>query len=173
MKILALDLATKTGWAHSCGASGVWDLKIFPDESQGMRLIRFESKLREVVTSVGINVVVFEAVNAGSGAAANFDAMKMLVELVAIVKRLAEAERCYGFETMSVNMQTIKSHALPGVAKRDKAAMIDAAKRKWPAVEIVDDNQADALWLLDYTQHRLAANAAFEAELEKSGIPGT
>ena len=58
MKILALDPATHTGWAHSCGASGVWDLSIRRDESSGMRLIRLDSKLDEMKRSVGVDLVV-------------------------------------------------------------------------------------------------------------------
>lgn len=160
MKILALDLATKTGWAHSDGASGYWELKIYPDESQGMRLIRFESKLREVIETVGVMVCVFEAVTVGvnqnqkSQAKSNFSGVKLCVELQAIVKRLADLEDS-GFECMSVNLNTIKAHALPHAKTRDKEAMQNAARLKWPHINIEDDNQADALWLLDYAQKRL------------------
>ncbi len=48
MKILALDPATHCGWAHSCGASGTFDLSIRRDESSGMRLLRLRSKLEDI-----------------------------------------------------------------------------------------------------------------------------
>jgi len=63
MNILALDPATKCGWAHSSGASGTWDLSVRRDESGGMRLLRLRSKL---MSTVPLDLVVFEAArNAG------------------------------------------------------------------------------------------------------------
>ena len=59
MRILALDVATKTGFACSTG-SGVWDLSPKRDESKGMRLIRFKAKLVEILTSENIQLVCFE-----------------------------------------------------------------------------------------------------------------
>ena len=53
MRILALDIATKTGFATDM-ASGVWDLKLKKGESNGMKLIRLNSKVREVVESLNI-----------------------------------------------------------------------------------------------------------------------
>lgn len=154
-KILALDMATKTGWAHSNGASGVWDFKIFADESSGMRLIRFEAKVHEIAKACGVDVVVFEQVSVASGPKANMNGVKLAVKLQAIVERLSEI---YDYECCSVNLQTLKSHALPGQKVRDKAAMLDSARKRWPDVEIIDDNQADALWLLDYQSKLLAVS---------------
>ena len=59
MKILALDIATKTGFATDV-ASGVWDLKLKKGESNGMKLIRLNSKVREVVESLNIDLVAME-----------------------------------------------------------------------------------------------------------------
>jgi Holliday junction resolvasome RuvABC endonuclease subunit len=42
----------------------------------------------------------------------------------------------------------IKKHAT-GNGNADKDAMVAAAEKKWPKVKIVDNNHADALWLLD------------------------
>ena len=36
MKLLALDPATQCGFAHSCGASGTWDLRVRRDEAGGI-----------------------------------------------------------------------------------------------------------------------------------------
>ena len=148
MKILAIDPATKTGWAHSFGPSGVWDLSVRRDESGGMRLIRFEAKLREVLAGPGIDLIVFESVTAGQGPKTNFSAIKLQTKLQAIIERFAESHE--GMESCGYNLKTIKSHAIPQKGRsRDKAAMLQAAEAKWPDVEIIDDNQADALWLLD------------------------
>lgn len=143
---LALDMATLTGWAHTCGASGVWDLRILADESSGMRLIRFESKIHEMAQSVGIDFIVFEAVTVASGPKANLNGVKLPCKLQAIVERLSEI---YDYECFSRNLATIKAHALPRQKVRDKEAMLAAARAKWTDREIRDHNEADALWLLD------------------------
>ena len=157
MRILALDTATKTGWAHSNGPSGVWDLSIRKDESSGMRLIRFEGKLNEILATVGIDVIVFEAPTVAQGPKANLDGLKLGTKLQAIIERTCEM--IDGLEHKGYNLQTIKSHALsdqPKGSKRDKAAMVAAAKRRWPDVQIIDDNHADALWLLDLAKAELS-----------------
>ena len=148
-KILAVDQATITGWAHSDGAYGIWDLRIKKDESNGMRLIRFECKLREVYNGPGIELIVFETVSVASGKRANMESFKFGAKLQAIIERFCEENEV---ECCSFHLNTIKKHALPGKGKRDKAAMVAAAKVKWPDKEIIDDNVADALWILDLAQ---------------------
>lgn len=156
--ILAIDPATQCGWAHSNGASGSWDLSISQDESSGMRLIRFESKLREIIAATPTRVIVFESVTAGQGLNASLTVVKLQTKMQAIIERLCE--EIHGLEHKGYNLQAIKAHALPVTPetkgqKRDKAAMIAAAKKKWPGLEIVDDNQVDALWLLDLAKREL------------------
>jgi hypothetical protein len=51
MQILALDIAIHCGWAVTDTIFGVWDLTPKRDESSGMRLIRLEAKLGEIVES--------------------------------------------------------------------------------------------------------------------------
>ena len=46
MKILALDIATTTGWKTET-ASGTWNLKPNRGESEGMRVVRFKSKVHK------------------------------------------------------------------------------------------------------------------------------
>jgi hypothetical protein len=152
MKILALDMATDTGWAHSCGASGVWDLSVLADESSGMRLIRFEAKIHEIAKTIGIDLIAFESITAARGPKANLNGVKLGCKLQAIVERLSEI---YEYECKGYNLATIKAHALPGAKTRDKAAMVAAANKRWPEVELLSDDQADALWLLDLVQKQL------------------
>jgi len=60
MKILALDVATKTGWRTET-SSGVWDFnKSKRGDSYGMRLIRFKSSLKEIMAMEEIDIVVYE-----------------------------------------------------------------------------------------------------------------
>ena len=158
MNVLAIDPATKCGWAHSNGASGVWDLSIRKDESSGMRLIRFEGKLREVINTVGVDLIAFETPSVARGRKANLDGVKLGTKLQAIIERLCELTPrldCVGY-----NLQIIKAHALQDRSKgsrRDKAAMVAAAKRRWPDMTIIDDNHADALWLLDWVTQAVGA----------------
>lgn len=142
MRILALDPATKCGWAHSGGTSGTWDLSIRKDESSGMRLIRFESKLREVI-AIGVDVIAFETPSVARGVKANMDGLKLGTKLQAIIERLCEQHS--GIECVGYNLQTIKRHA----RQRTKDQMLAAARARWTDRSIVDDNEADALWLLD------------------------
>lgn len=153
-RILALDFgASYTGWAHSNGTSGVWDLRIKPDESSGFRLLRFESKLLEIVTGIGVDVIAFEAITTG-GPTQRLGIVKIQSRLQAIVERIVEVTD--NLECCSRNLQQIKAHAIPQKkAKRDKEAMIAAAEKRWSDVEIIDDNHADALWLLDLIQTEL------------------
>ena len=158
MKILSIDQATITGWAHSDGACGIWDLRIKKDESSGMRLIRFESKLREVYNGPGIDLIAFETVSVASGKRANMDAFKLGAKLQAIIERFCEENR---IACCSFHLNTIKKHALPGKGKRDKSAMVAAAKVKWPEKDIIDDNVSDALWMLDLAQEEYKGVGGF------------
>lgn len=151
MNILALDFATITGWAHSAGLSGVWDFRIKKDESSGMRLVRFQAKLREVLKAYDTELIVFEAVSVGSGGKgkkANMDGVKLQSKMQAMIETLVEETE--GLEHRSYNLSEIKAFAIPQKGrKRDKTAMLDAARERWPDVDVIDDNHADALWLLE------------------------
>src|SRR5690606_19624010 len=145
MKVLAIDPATVTGWAHACGESGVWDCSLKKDESSGMRLLRFRSKLNEVKNLIGVDVVAFEA---GSRGQRNNRALVVQLEIQGVLKEWCEAER---IQYVSYSPHEIKKHALQDVdgKKRTKEKMVQAACNKWPDLNIVDDNHADALHLLD------------------------
>ena len=159
MRILALDLATTTGFAHSNGPSGTWDLSIRKDESSGMRLLRFESKLMEIINSVGVDVIIFEAALVFGSRPLGMEPVRLHAKLQAIIERLVESDGMTGgdMECRSYSVQEIKKHAIPEKGrKRDKPAMVAAAKKRWPDVEIVDDNHADALFLLDLAKKELS-----------------
>lgn len=148
MKILALDMATRTGWAHSDGASGVWKLDIRRDESNGTRLLDFEAQVRQVLAGPGVRLIVFESVSVASGPKANLSGVKLGSQLQAIIERLCAETP--GLDCRGYNPMTLKAFAIPekGVP-RNKEAMVAAAKRQWPEITIIDDNHADALWLLE------------------------
>lgn len=157
MNILALDPATKTGWATMM-ASGTWDFKIMRDESAGMRLIRLRSKLFETCIRYAgdtgslkpycdIDLIVFEAArNAGPKMQG---ALVVQAELQSVIKVFCEQHL---IQYRGFSPAEIKRHACQK-GNASKEMVYKAALVKWgPYVE--DDNQADALWLLDLAQTR-------------------
>ena len=147
MKMLAIDPATKCGWAHSCGESGVWDLSIRRDESSGMRLIRLRGKLDEIHRLTPVKVLVFEA--ARHAAPKMQGALVVQAEIQGVIKSWCEDN---SIEYRGYSPSEIKKHAT-GKGNANKAAMKKAAIEKFGRVE--DDNEADALWLLDLAKKEL------------------
>lgn len=150
MSILALDLGTKCGWAFTHAVkpnifSGVENLKPSTHESAGQRWIKFSNFLRTNQTKW--DLVVYEEVHMHIGV----EAAHVYGGLVAILQSFC-LER--GIEYRGVGVGTIKKHATgKGNAKKD--AMISAAIKMYPSINIIDDNQADALCLLHYAEHKL------------------
>lgn len=150
LRILALDPATHCGFAHSAGASGTWDLSIRKDESAGMRLIRLQGKLEEIRTGVGIDLVVYEAaryvgVRGGDRALAVQSMLQGVILLWCETNSLAYR----GYSPAEVKK------AATGKGNARKELVLAAARRRWP--DVLDDNQADALWLLDLARRDYGA----------------
>ena len=144
MIVLALDLGTNCGWAiHRGGAidSGVLRLKTSRKDRPGERWIRFRRELLRLIQ--GVELVVYERVMGHTGT----EAAHIYGGLQAIVEMVCEGQ---GRTLRWVKVHDIKRHAT-GKANADKAAMIAAAKaRGWTPI---DDNDADALWILDWAMH--------------------
>jgi len=136
--ILALDLGTKCGWAAE-NCSGVWNLKPSTHESAGERYRKFKYYLG---TQKIPTFIVYEEIHAHAAV----DAAHVWGGLEAILQTYCLE---YKIEYKGVGVGTIKKHATGnGHAKKDD--MILAATLEWPGINIIDDNHADALWLLDY-----------------------
>lgn len=144
--ILALDLATKTGWAHSSGPSGVQDFALKRGDSPGMRWLRLRAWLGELLDLSVTDLIVYEQAHHRGGAPTH-----VAHALIGHVEAIA-AER--NIDVTSYHTATIKKHAT-GKGNSPKPMMVAAAREKWPDVQIVDDNHADALWLLDLVQTEL------------------
>jgi len=161
-KILALDLGTKTGWAHSCGVSGTWDLSVKRDESGGMRLIRLRTKLKAIFQEEGIDLIVFEAVrNAAPGMQG---AMVVMAEMQGVVKAWGETAKLRGkqIEYRGYSPGEIKKHAT-GKGNSGKPAMREAAMKEWGPTVVrkgTDDNEIDAMWLLDLAKKEYGSTNA-------------
>ena len=144
MTILALDLGTKTGFAlfspPNAVLSGVWELKPTRHESEGQRYVKLSNKLKEIHKASPLTEVVFEAVerHAGTVAAHVYGGLAGIMKAFCLENKIAYR---------GVSVGTIKK-SWTGKGNADKAMMIKVAREKGYAV--IDDNEADALALLDY-----------------------
>jgi Holliday junction resolvasome RuvABC endonuclease subunit len=143
--VLALDLGQKTGWAvrntDGAIASGTVEFKPSRWEGGGMVYLRFRAWLQEVDETAGaIGTVYFEEVRSHRGVAAAHAYGGFLAHLTA----WAEANK---IPYRGVPVATIKRHAT-GKGNADKDAVIIAVRAL--GFDPRDDNEADALALLDW-----------------------
>ena len=135
MNILALDIATKTGWkTHT--SSGTWDLKPNRGESEGMRVVRFKAKVAEMINMESINLVVYERPS-------GFHKASIMVasEMVGVLKELCITKH---IDLACYSATEIKKYAT-GKGNANKDAMVQAAVDK--GYKPIDDNEADAIHL--------------------------
>lgn len=165
MTTLALDLGTKCGWAVGSEGqphSGVWKLQPGKRDCDRTRELVLARHLDDALRLHGVTRIAYERVDShgrlgrtrcklcggltpvrleNTVAAHVYGALAGVVELVADMHRL---------EVVTVPVGTLKKHATgKGNAKKD--AMIAAAQERW-GDNITDDNQADALWVLDWSR---------------------
>ncbi|WP_333664721.1 hypothetical protein [Desulfobacter postgatei] len=149
MNIIALDLATKTGWAvffdHKI-TSGVQTFDLKRGESPGMRFLRFRAWLKEIdQQSPGkIDLVVYEQAHHRGGAATQLS-VGLMTDVLAWAADI-------GAETMPVHTATLKKYAT-GSGNAGKDQMIGEAIRR--GYKPIDDNEADACLLLEYALDEL------------------
>lgn len=142
VKILSLDVASVTGWAVSRTEYGTWDFKTRKDESMGMKLIRLRSKLDEVKSLLDFNLIVYER------PAGRFkNSIIHEAKLLGIIEEWCEVNKV---EYRSYSATEIKLFAT-GKGSAGKPVMIKAAKDKLGYTGN-DDNEADALWMLELAQ---------------------
>lgn len=143
MKILSLDLATKTGWAYHDDEgewfAGLMDFKNQRHEGGGMRYLKFKRWLSHFVDTYAPEAVVYEEVRRHMST----DAAHVHGGLLATLQSLCEAR---GIPYTGIPVGTIKKRAT-GKGNAGKQAMVDTARAHWPTLSIVDDNVADALWI--------------------------
>jgi hypothetical protein len=143
--LLALDLGTQSGWALRSGdnaiTSGSISFKPGRFEGGGMRFLRFKRWLDEVQSLAdGLAAVYFEEVRRHAGVDAAHAYGGFLAHLTAWCEH-------HGVPYQGVPVGTIKKHAT-GKGNADKAAMLAAMRARGFAP--ADDNEADALALLDW-----------------------
>lgn len=137
IKILALDVATHTGWCHAKD-HGVWDLSLKRDMDSAFRLLAFRNKLGEIAVEMdGIDMIVFER-TAGRYKAALVTQSELHGTLKLWAKDNSVPFRAY-------SAAEIKKFAT-GKGNCGKPAMIQAAKEKY-GYQGNNDNIADAMHL--------------------------
>jgi len=143
MNILALDMATKTGWAALFDGkviSGVQNFKLKRGESPGMLFLRFRAWLRDVRELTDrIDLVAYEQAHHRGGAATQV-CVGLMTDALAFAAEI-------GAEAMPVHTGTLTLWAT-GKGNASKAMMIEAAKARGYNPE--DDNEADALLILEH-----------------------
>lgn len=142
--ILTLDIATITGFCNHT-ASGVWHLAPKKDESKGMRLIKFRSKLKDMLSLMTIKLIVFEGL-AIYTKFPNFVA----AEMVGVLKIFCEENH---IEYFSVTPSELKKFAT-GKGGAKKEVMIQRCIEKYN-ITPHDDNEADAVHLFHYALNEL------------------
>lgn len=148
MKILALDLGTKTGWAFGDMwdtnriYSGMQDFSLKRGESPGIRLLSFDKWIYEMLAKYKPKMVGYEMPHQRGG-----HATQLLLGMLGILHVACEKA---GIEYASVHSMTLKKSAT-GSGKASKKDMISMAMKKFNR-EIIDDNEADALHILAWTK---------------------
>ncbi len=147
MKILSIDPGSKCGWAiiEDAGIdkslvveSGVQVFDLKRGESAGMRFIRFRKWLNDLMSFWKPGLVVFEQAHHRGGAATEL--------CVGFVTRVMEIATEYGVNYTSCHSMTLKKWAT-GKGNADKTKMIEPVRQKFPDIQIIDDNHADAILL--------------------------
>ena len=143
-KILALDLGTTTGWAlndqNKQITSGVAYFKPQRYEGGGMRYLRFRRWLEEInEPNSEINQIYFEEVRNHKGC----DAAHVYGGLLAHLSAWCEQNQ---IPYSGIPVGTIKKH-ITGKGNSSKELVIKAIKNL--GFNPIDDNEADALALLD------------------------
>jgi len=149
MIVLAVDPGTRCGFAIGGvgGISGTWDLAPKRGDSPGMRYIYLRTKLEWVLNAYSnLELVAYEMAHHRGGAATEY--------AIGVVTHLQSwcAER--NIEHVAVHAAQVKRHAT-GRGNAKKPEMLAAAEKRFGFRPQFDD-EADALWILDYAMNAIA-----------------
>ena len=154
MNILALDLATKTGFAVGRPdypmIHGVQDFTPRRGDSPGMRYVRFSAWLREMLRKCHVNLVVYEQAHQRGGAATEV-AAGFATHLQSVIADLNRQPDVNGeIEHTTCHTATLKAFAT-GNGKATKADMVKRACEV-TGETITSDDEADAVMMLLWAQ---------------------
>lgn len=157
MNILGLDPATATGFAHSNGQHGTWDLNQnrWP-ERPGGRLHKLRERILEVHEAWGpVELVAFE--EASFGGASNSGTRKIQMQVIVFhnkIRGIIEEAACdIGAKLLPVNPASLKAWATDN-GRATKADMMRMLERHY-GIKTSDDNEADAIWILKWAEQQM------------------
>lgn len=145
--ILALDLATSTGWAALINGrveSGVVRFDLKRGESAGMRFVRFGAWLVEILAHAKPKLILFEQAHHRGAAATEI--------CVGLMTRVMEAAAARDIHYQAVRSMDLKKF-MTGKGTAKKEEMIAAVKDHYAYMRDrtdLGDDEADALALLRY-----------------------
>lgn len=147
-KTLALDLGTNTGWATNALDDILSGHQTFDGEISGWRYLVFKQWLDARLNELNIEHIVYEETFSADAYAA-----RVLHGFLAILQYVY-AER---YPDQSTRLTLQKVH--PGTLKKfatgnghaKKEEMLNACKKRFGFIPSNDD-EADALWLLEYSK---------------------
>lgn len=145
MNILTLDCGTKTGWASLVDGrieSGVQDFSLKRGESKGIRFLRFNTWLNDMLELVKPYIVVYEMAHFRGGSATEI--------LVGMTTRIEEFCESKDIEYSSVHSSALKKFAT-GSGKANKEDMMRAATLKFGRV-VDSDDEAEALLMIEWAK---------------------
>jgi len=154
MRILALDIATKTGFAFDGPpeSRGVQNFAPRAGDSPGMRFIRFSSWLRDMIGGLRPDLIVYEQAHYRGGKSTEV-CVGLITHLQSVVAEInVRRKKDDKIETTSLHSREIKMYAT-GKGNAGKEMMKVAYVRKW-GHDPIDDNECDARWLLELAKER-------------------
>lgn len=141
-QILALDIATKTGYYHVSDGGGVWNFTPTLKRNNRKTYKDFRDTLVAFVKQHDIKQIVAEDVNVRG----HFVAMRKLSEFRGVLKEVCESLDIN--PPVFVNVSSIKRE-MTGDTHATKTKMIKYVKKRF-GITPVDDNHADAISVYYY-----------------------
>lgn len=147
--VIAFDVATVTGWAAvrdwrtAAPVSSIVDFS--RSKSRVERCVACGQWAREKILEHGPDLVILERPHSR-----NYDTTRLLIGMALAIEMVAWQLRV---PLVEARTSVLKIHAT-GKGNAPKELVVAAARRRWPHVR--DDNEADALWLVDLAGHWLA-----------------
>lgn len=152
--ILGIDPGGHCGWAVMNAAGkvlecGTWQL-VKDKERYGVRAARFKGFVEHYLSTHDVTHIAYELVrrHIGTDAAHVYGGLQMILEMIAYT---------WDLPCTPIPVATIKQTAT-GKGNAQKAEMVVAACRKWPKLDIKDDNLPDALFVAE-TQRQVLAGS--------------
>jgi Holliday junction resolvasome RuvABC endonuclease subunit len=143
---LALDPGTKCGWARSREGEttfGVWSLAP-KDGIVGSRYAALDAHLTRVHAQSALDIIAIEQAHHRGGRATEYALGYLAVVHLWAYRRAVEV--------VVAHASAVKRHAT-GHGDANKREMVAAAAARWNYC--ADDNEADALWILDWAIGRV------------------